>query len=106
MLLLTSLYANAQQEWRALATEDVIYQKLETRNVIIEIAPFIAPKHDIQFKKARAEVCSTSIRQIMRLISPKIVTGFSSQLTCVSNPHYVPRDRLVPYQKTHDVAHL
>lgn len=55
LLLLTTFCIHAQQEWRVPVSEDLIYIELETGTVIIELAPFIAPKHVSQFKALVAE---------------------------------------------------
>jgi len=50
VLLLVSPISFAQQEWRTPAAEDLVYIKLETGTVVIELAPFIAPNHVARFK--------------------------------------------------------
>ncbi|WP_293749179.1 peptidylprolyl isomerase [uncultured Paraglaciecola sp.] len=55
LLLLTTFCIHAQQEWRAPVSEDLIYIELETGTVIIELAPFMAPKHVARFKALVAE---------------------------------------------------
>ena len=55
LLLITTFCIHAEQEWRTPATEDLVYLELETGTVIIELAPFMAPKHVAQFKALVAE---------------------------------------------------
>jgi peptidylprolyl isomerase len=55
LLLLTTFCIHAQQEWRTPVSKDLIYIELEAGTVIIELAPFMAPKHVAQFKALIAE---------------------------------------------------
>jgi peptidylprolyl isomerase len=49
-LLTVSFALYADDDWRTPATENVMYMQLETGLVVIELAPFMAPKHVAQFK--------------------------------------------------------
>jgi peptidylprolyl isomerase len=55
LYLLVSQYSFAQNEWRTPASDNLIYIELESGTVVIELAPFMAPKHIKQFKKLVAE---------------------------------------------------
>jgi peptidylprolyl isomerase len=48
--LLITQASFSQSEWRTPKSEDLIYFKLATGTVVIELAPFIAPNHVSQFK--------------------------------------------------------
>jgi peptidylprolyl isomerase len=50
LLLAITFASHAKQEWREPATENLVYIQLETGTVIIELAPFAAPKHVTRFK--------------------------------------------------------
>lgn len=45
----------AQSEWRTPKAENLVYLKLTTGTVVIELAPFMAPTHVSQFKALVAE---------------------------------------------------
>ncbi|NCP65270.1 MAG: peptidylprolyl isomerase [Paraglaciecola sp.] len=51
LLLLTfSFTVVADDDWRTPATENLVYMQLDTGLVVVELAPFMAPKHVAQFK--------------------------------------------------------
>tara|TARA_R110000751_G_scaffold307866_1_gene433173 strand:+ start:186243 stop:187049 length:807 start_codon:yes stop_codon:yes gene_type:complete len=45
----------AESQWRTPQSENLVYLQLESGTVIIELAPFMAPKHVSQFKALIAE---------------------------------------------------
>ena len=53
--MLFSQAIEATKEWRTPALENLVYLQLETGLVVIELAPFMAPKHVAQFKSLVAE---------------------------------------------------
>lgn len=53
--LLASRYSYAQQQWRTPQADNIVYIQLESGTVVIELAPFMAPKHVAQFKALVAE---------------------------------------------------
>ena len=55
LLLAFSFNTFANPEWRTPEPENLIYLKLETGTVVIELAPFMAPTHVAQFKNLVAE---------------------------------------------------
>ena len=78
LLLLTTFCTNAQQEWRIPASENLIYLELETGTVVIELAPFIAPKHVARFKNLVAEGFYDSLDFY------RVIDGFVAQAGDVS----------------------
>lgn len=48
--LIFSFQTMAVEEWRSPEPDNLIYIELETGTVVIELAPFMAPKHVAQFK--------------------------------------------------------
>ena len=55
LYLLVNQYSFAETQWRTPAQDDLVYIQLESGTVIIELAPFMAPKHVAQFKYLVAE---------------------------------------------------
>jgi peptidylprolyl isomerase len=53
--LLMTQASFAQSEWRTPNTENLVYIGLDSGTVVIELAPFMAPKHVSQFKALIAE---------------------------------------------------
>jgi peptidylprolyl isomerase len=47
---LTTFNSYADEEWRTPKLDDLVYFELETGTVVIELAPFMAPKHVTRFK--------------------------------------------------------
>jgi peptidylprolyl isomerase len=50
VVLLISFNATALEEWRTPEVDNLVYLQLENDVAIIELAPFMAPKHVAQFK--------------------------------------------------------
>ncbi|MFT4940168.1 MAG: peptidylprolyl isomerase [Paraglaciecola sp.] len=50
LVFLVSLNVNAVEEWRTPEPENLVYLQLNSGVVIIELAPFMAPKHVEQFR--------------------------------------------------------
>jgi peptidylprolyl isomerase len=50
LYLLFSHHSFAQHEWRTPESDNLVYIKLESGAVVIELAPFMAPKHVARFK--------------------------------------------------------
>jgi len=50
LLLLTAFNTHAKQEWRTPNPDNLVYLELQTGTAIIELAPFMAPKHVKRFK--------------------------------------------------------
>lgn len=50
ILILLSPALLADEEWRSPDVDNLVYLQLESGTVVIELAPFIAPKHVTQFK--------------------------------------------------------
>ncbi len=48
--LFISVSTQADEDWRKPKLDDVVYFELETGTVVIELAPFMAPKHVKRFK--------------------------------------------------------
>ena len=48
--LIFSFHTMAVEEWRSPKIDDLVYLQLTTGTVVIELAPFMAPKHVAQFK--------------------------------------------------------
>ncbi len=55
LYLLVSQYSFAQAKWRTPVSDNLVYLELETGTVIIELAPFMTPKHVARFKNLVAE---------------------------------------------------
>lgn len=53
--LIKSPASFAQSQWRTPKSEELVYFQLESGTIVIELAPFMAPKHVSQFKALVAE---------------------------------------------------
>ena len=51
LFVLMSRTSFAETQWRTPAEDNLVYLELESGTVVIELAPFMAPKHVSQCKK-------------------------------------------------------